>query len=75
METLRVASLMAEGIVISLEMIRNYKNIFLEMGDCGSKSVIFSNNAVKEQRVDGSSIYSFKKLDCKVYSNRRESRF
>jgi hypothetical protein len=52
---------MPEGIVISLEMIGiYYKKIFfffLEMGDRGSKSVISLNIAVKEQRVDGSSIY------------------
>ena len=50
---------MPEGIVISLEMIGiYYKNFFfLEMGDRGSKSVISLNIAVKEQRVDGSSIY------------------
>ena len=65
-ETLKVASLMPEGIVISLEMIGIYykknkkktKIFFLEMGDRGSKSLcIFKNKSVKEQRVDGSSIY------------------
>jgi hypothetical protein len=30
------------------------------MGDRGSKSVILKNKTVKEQRVDGSSIYIFK---------------
>jgi hypothetical protein len=69
-ETLKVASLMPEGIVISLEMIGIYyknkkqKIFFLEMGDRGSKSLCnFNNNSVKEQRVDGSSIY---KLTTKI---------
>ena len=47
-ETSYLASLMPEGIVISLEIL------VIEMGDRGSKSVIFIT--VKEQRVDGSSI-------------------
>ena len=41
---------MIEGIVISLEIL------VIEMGDRGSKSVIFEMIIVKEQRVDGSSI-------------------
>ena len=45
-----VASLMTEGIVISLEIL------VIGMGDRGSKSVIFVKTTVKEQRVDGSSI-------------------
>ena len=61
-ETLKVASLMPEGIVISLEMIGIYyknkkkKIFFLEMGYRGSKSLL-DISKVKEQRVDGSSIY------------------
>jgi len=39
------------------------------MGDRGSKSAKYNNIAVKEQRVDGSSIF----LYCKVYSSRRET--
>jgi len=49
-ETSYLASLMIEGIVISLEIL------VIGMGDCGSKSVIFVKTTVKEQRVDGSSI-------------------
>jgi hypothetical protein len=57
-ETLRVASLMPEGIVTSLEMKGILLlNLSLEMGNHGSKSELFNNNTVKEQRVDGSSIY------------------
>ena len=41
---------MIEGIVISLEIL------VIEMGDRGSKSVLFVKITVKEQRVDGSSI-------------------
>jgi len=48
METFYLASLMTEGIVISLEIL------VIEMGDRGSK--IDSILSVKEQRVDGSSI-------------------
>jgi hypothetical protein len=54
-ETFKVASLMTEGIVISLEMIDSYYKIILEMGDRGSKSGLI-NKSVKEQRVDGSSV-------------------
>ena len=50
METSYLASLMIEGIVISLEIL------VIGMGDRGSKSVIFEMIIVKEQRVDGSSI-------------------
>ena len=49
-ETSYLASLMIEGIVISLEIL------VIGMGDRGSKSVIFVKTTVKEQRVDGSSI-------------------
>jgi len=45
-----VASLIIEGIVISLKIL------VIEMGDRGSKSVYIT---VKEQRVDGSSIYVY----------------
>jgi hypothetical protein len=48
-ETLKVASLMPEGIVKSLEMIGIYdkKNFFfLEMGDRGSKSLCIFKNKV-----------------------------
>ncbi len=50
---------MVEGIVISLEMIGSYcsTNLNLEMGDRGSKSDFILLISVKEQRVDGSSIY------------------
>ena len=41
---------MPQGMVISLKMK------VTEMGDRGSKSAICNNIAVKEQRVDGSSI-------------------
>jgi hypothetical protein len=49
-ETTYLASLMTEGIVISLKIL------VIEMGDRGSKS---GYKPVKEQRVDG---YSVKKL-------------
>ena len=49
-ETLQPAWLMPQGTVISLKMK------VTEMGDRGSKSAICNNIAVKEQRVDGSSI-------------------
>jgi hypothetical protein len=49
-ETSYPASLIPEGIVISLEIL------VIEMGDRGSKSVIFEMITVKEQRVDGFSI-------------------
>ena len=49
-ETFKVASLMPEGIVKSLEMIGIYykkKNFFfLEMGDRGSKSLCIFKNKV-----------------------------
>ena len=73
-ETSYLASLMTEGIVISLEIL------VIGMGDRGSKSVIFVKTTVKEQRVDGSSIkfmcvtYTIF-FNCKVYSSRREIRF
>lgn len=46
-ETFYLASLMIEGIVISLKIL------VIEMGDRGSKS----DFSVKEQRVDGSSVF------------------
>ena len=49
-----VAPLMSGGIVISLEIL------VIEMGDRGSKSLILSIKSsitVKEQRVDGSSVF------------------
>ena len=49
-ETLQPAWLMSQGMVRSLMMMET------EMGDRGSKSTIYNNIAVKEQRVDGSSI-------------------
>jgi hypothetical protein len=58
-ETLKVASLMAEGIVISLEIL----GVNQEMGYRGSKSDSYIS--VKEQRVDG---FSVLKKYCKVYS-------
>ena len=42
------ASLMTEGIVISLGIL------VIEMSDRGSKVVMLNNVTVKEQRVDGS---------------------
>ena len=48
METSYLASLIIEGIVISLEIL------VIGMGDRGSKSTIPKNIVVKEQRVDGS---------------------
>ena len=47
-ETFYLASLMIEGIVISLKIL------VIEMGDRGSKSKLL--DFVKEQRVDGSSV-------------------
>ncbi len=41
---------MPQGIVISLEILA------IGMGDRGSKSVLCESIAVKEQRVDGSSV-------------------
>ena len=64
-ETLQPAWLMPQGMVTSLKMK------VTEMGDRGSKSVIFESITVKEQRVDGSSIFMFLALPtkyCKVYS-------
>ena len=52
-ETLYLAWLMPQGMVISLEM----REFIPEMGDRGSKSVILYIITVKEQRVDGSSIF------------------
>ena len=43
---------MIEGIVISLEIL------VIGMGNRGSKSAIWNIIAVKEQRVDGSSVLS-----------------
>ena len=60
-EILRVAWLMIEGIVTSLEILGSSQG----MGYRGSKSVIRENITVKEQRVDGSSVSS---RYCKVYS-------
>jgi hypothetical protein len=57
-ETFKVASLMTEGIVTSLEILA------IGMGDRGSKSD--SHISVKEQRVDGFSV--FYNRYCKVYS-------
>jgi hypothetical protein len=51
---------MTEDTVISLKIL------VIEMGDRGSKSVIFDMITVKEQRVDGSS-YSIN-LDCVRYT-------
>jgi len=42
---------MIEGIVTSLKIL------VIEMGDRGSKSVIRETVTVKEQRVDGSSVF------------------
>ena len=47
-ETSYLASLMTEGIVISLGIL------VIEMSDRGSKVVMLNNVTVKEQRVDGS---------------------
>jgi hypothetical protein len=63
-ETLKVASLMPEGIVISLEMIGIYykKKIyfFLKWVIADLNHFVFLKiNSVKEQRVDGSPIYKF----------------
>ena len=63
-ETLYMAWLMTQGMVISLMMI------VIEMDDRGSKSNL-NKKFVKEQRVDGSSyIYTYIR---KVYSSRRET--
>ena len=64
-ETLQPAWLMTQGMVTSLKMK------VTEMGDRGSKSVIYASHesiTVKEQRVDGSSIFMFHTKYCKVYS-------
>ena len=50
-ETSYPAQLITAGIVISLKILA------IEMGDRGSKSATHNNIAVKEQRVDGSSVY------------------
>jgi hypothetical protein len=50
-ETSYPASLMTEGIVTSLKIL------VIEMGYRGSKSVIRETVTVKEQRVDGSSVF------------------
>ena len=50
-ETSYLASLMIEGIVTSLKILA------IGMGNRGSKSAIYSSIAVKEQRVDGSSVF------------------
>ncbi len=50
-ETFYLASLMTEGIVISLKIL------VIEMGDRGSKLEMFNYIFVKEQRVDGSSVF------------------
>ena len=63
-ETFKVAPLMTGGIVRSLEIL----GVNQEMGNRGSKSD--SLISVKEQRVDGSSV--FKKY-CKVYSRCQEN--
>jgi hypothetical protein len=64
-ETSYLAQLITEGIVISLKIL------VIGMGNRGSKSAINNSIAVKEQRVDGSSVFIY----CKVYSSRREIRF
>jgi hypothetical protein len=51
METSYPASLMTEGIVISLKIL------VIGMDDRGSKSVVNLLITVKEQRVDGSSVF------------------
>lgn len=45
-----MAQLITVGIVISLEILA------IEMGNRGSKSIIYISIIVKEQRVDGSSV-------------------
>lgn len=50
-ETFYLASLMTEGIVTSLKIL------VIEMGDRGSKLEMFNYIFVKEQRVDGSSVF------------------
>lgn len=51
METSYLAQLRTEGIVTSLKILA------IGMGNRGSKSAIYSSIAVKEQRVDGSSVF------------------
>lgn len=51
METSYSAQLITEGIVISLKIL------VIGMGNRGSKSAIDNSIAVKEQRVDGSSVF------------------
>lgn len=50
-ETSYPAHITTEGIVISLKILA------IEMGYRGSKSSIYKSIAVKEQRVDGSSVF------------------
>lgn len=50
-ETSYPALLTTEGIVIWLKIL------VIERGNCGSKSVIYNSIAVKEQRVDDSSVF------------------
>ena len=50
-ETSYPAQLTTEGIVISLKIL------VIGMGNRGSKSVICKSITVKEQRVDGSSVF------------------
>lgn len=63
-ETFKVAWLMTQGIVTSLEII----DLNQWMGNRGSKSDSFIS--VKEQRVDG---YSISSRYCKVYSNNQRN--
>jgi hypothetical protein len=51
METSYLALLITEGIVISLKIL------VIGMGNHGSKSATGKSLAVKEQRVDGSSVF------------------
>ncbi|MCZ6902587.1 MAG: hypothetical protein O7C62_08955 [Rickettsia endosymbiont of Ixodes persulcatus] len=50
-ETSYLTQLITEGIVISLKILA------IGMGNRGSKSAIDNSIAVKEQRVDGSSVF------------------
>ena len=50
-ETSYLAPLITVGIVIWLKIL------VIGMGNRGSKSAIYSSTAVKEQRVDGSSVF------------------
>lgn len=58
---------MLGGIVISLKIL------VIDMGNRGSKSVLFLIITVKEQRVDGSSVIYriMQHYNCKVYSSCR----